>query len=78
MKITHEQDEVVAKLHQLAAKEASLPLRDLMARDEARDRLFQLDDLSIDLTRQPLTLPAFLLCLPLLKHLDLQKKLKQC
>ena len=31
MEITREQDEVVAKLHQLAAKEASLPLRDLMA-----------------------------------------------
>ena len=53
MGITREQDEVVAKLHQLAAKEASLPLRDLMARDEARDRVFQLDDHSIDLTRQP-------------------------
>ena len=71
MKITREKDEVVAKLHQLAAKEASLPLRDLMARDEARGRLFQLGDLVVDLTRQPLTSASLSALLDLLRHLDL-------
>ncbi len=55
MSTTREQDEMITKLHQLAEKEASLSLRDLMARDEARGRLFQLGDLVVDLTRQPLT-----------------------
>ena len=76
MEITREQDEVVAKLHQLAAKEASLPLRDLMARDEARDRLFQLDDLSIDLTRQPLTSASLSTLLALAEASGLAEKIK--
>ena len=75
MKITREQDEVVAKLHQLAAKEASLPLRDLMARDEARDRLFQLDDLSVDLTRQPLTSASLSALLTLAEASGLAEKI---
>ena len=65
MKITRKQDEVVAKLNQLAAKEASLTLRDLMALDEARDRLFHLDDpLGVCISWR--TLPArtiFIFCL---------------
>ena len=75
MEITREQDEVVAKLHQLAAKEASLPLRELMARDEARDRLFQLDDLSIDLTRQPLTSASLSTLLALAEASGLAEKI---
>ncbi len=76
MKITREQDEVVAKLHQLAATEASLSLRDVMARDEARDRLFQLGDLSIDLTRQPLTSASLSALLALAEVSGLAGKIK--
>ena len=75
MKITREQDEVVAKLHQLAAKEASLTLRDLMALDEARDRLFHLDDLSVDLTRQPLTSASLSTLLALAEASGLAEKI---
>ena len=71
MSTTREQDEMITKLHQLAEKEASLSLRDLMARDEARGRLFQLGDLIVDLTRQPLTSASLSALLDLLRHLDL-------
>jgi glucose-6-phosphate isomerase len=71
-----EQNEVITKLHQLAATEASLSLRNVMALDEARDRLFQLDDLSIDLTRQPLTSASLSALLALAEASGLAEKIK--
>ncbi|MGB0163134.1 MAG: glucose-6-phosphate isomerase [Candidatus Puniceispirillaceae bacterium] len=58
MSSNHHQN-ILTDLHQLAASESRLLLSELMA-GEGRDQLvFSLDDLSVDLTRQPVT-PASL------------------
>ena len=58
MSSDHHQN-ILTDLHQLAASESRLLLSELMA-GEGRDQLvFSLDDLSVDLTRQPVT-PASL------------------
>ncbi len=76
MNTNRKQDEVITKLHQLAAREASLSLWDLMTHDNARSRLFQLDDLSVDLTRQPLTSDSLSALLALAEASGLEDKIK--
>ena len=52
---TDKQQATITKLHQLAAAESALHLSELMAREDRDQLVFSRDDLSVDLTRQPVT-----------------------
>ena len=67
---------IINTLHQLAKEESPLHLSELMGRAEAQDRIVQLDDLTVDLTRQPLTSASLSALLDLANHSDLRQNIK--
>jgi len=66
---------IINTLHQLAGEESPLHLAELMGRAENKDRVFQLDDLSVDLTRQPLTPASLSALLELAEASGLKQKI---
>ena len=62
-------------LHQLASAEAGIHLSELMARPDRDQLMFSLDDLSVDLTRQPLTSASLSALLDLAETSGLQQNI---
>lgn len=73
--MTDTQPAIINTLHQLAKAEGGLHLSELMPQKQAQNRVVQLDDLSVDLSRQPLTPDSLSALLQLAKASGLQQNI---